>query len=182
MSNLICQSGYLCFLCQQKLSQSSDISIQSRKYKIVDEEPLRRLCSDQYIFILFVYLLIMIGVWREVIYTRWLISVFLMTFFIYSSIMAQGGIIYWTHTRLHSLGPLDCWLHNNLNKNLALTLLAPISPNWSLYISLKNVLREFDKRSKNFLLDDHFINSHNLISWQSMDIVRRKLMFVTIGT
>lgn len=102
-------------LCQQKLSQSSDISIQSRKYKIVDEEPLRRLCSDQYIFILFVYLLIMIGVWREVIYTRWLISVFLMTFFIYSSIMAQGGIIYWTHTRLHSLGLLGCWLHNNLN-------------------------------------------------------------------
>ena len=117
-----CQSGYLCFLCQQKLSQSSDISIQSRKYKIVDEEPLRRLCSDQYIFILFVYLLIMIGVWREVIYTRWLILVFLMTFFIYSSITAQGGIIYWTHTRLHSLGRLGCWLHNNLNKNLALTL------------------------------------------------------------
>ena len=51
-------------------SISSDISIQSRKYKIVDEEPLRRLCSDQYIFILFVYLLIMTGVWREVIYTR----------------------------------------------------------------------------------------------------------------
>ena len=122
LSVQLCQSGYLCFLCQQKLSQSSDFSIQSRKYKIVDEEPLRRLCSDQYIFILFVYLLIMIGVWREAIYTRWLILVFLMTFFIYSSITAQGGIIYWTHTRLHSLGPLGCWLHNNLNKNLALTL------------------------------------------------------------
>ena len=36
------------------------------------------------------------------------------------------------------------------------------SPNWSLYISLKNELREFDSRSKNFLLGDHFINSHNL--------------------
>ena len=56
------------------------------------------------------------------------------------------------------------------------------SPNWSLYISLKNKLREFDKRSKHFLLGDHFINSHNLISWQCMDIVRRKLMLVTIGT
>ena len=123
-----CQSGYLCFLCQQKLSWSSDISIQSRKYKTVDEEPLCGLCSDQYIFILFVYLLIMIGVWREVIYTRWLILykvidiIFPMTFFIYSSIMVQGGIICWTLARLHSLGPLDCWLHNNLNKNLALTL------------------------------------------------------------
>ena len=40
---------------------------------------------------------------------------------------------------------------------------------------LKNELREFDKRSKHFLLDDHFINSLNLISWQCMDIVRRKL-------
>ena len=31
------------------------------------------------------------------------------------------------------------------------------SPNWSPYISLKNVLREFDKRSRHFLLGDHFI-------------------------
>ena len=38
------------------------------------------------------------------------------------------------------------------------------SPNWSLYISLKNELREFDKRSKYFLFGDHFINSHNLVS------------------
>ena len=55
------------------------------------------------------------------------------------------------------------------------------SPNWSPYISLKNVLREFDKRSRHFLLGDHFINSHYLISCQCMDIVRRKLMLVTIG-
>ena len=40
----------------------------------------------------------------------------------------------------------------------------------------KNELREFDKRSKRFLLGDHFINSHNLVSWHCMDIVRRKLM------
>ena len=33
-----------------------------------------------------------------------------------------------------------------------------------------------------FLLHDHFINSPNLISWQCMDIIRRKLMLVTIGT
>ena len=55
-----------------------------------------------------------------------------------------------------------------------------ISPNWSLYISIKNVLREFDKRLRHFLLGDHFINSHNIISWQCMDIIRRKLMLVTI--
>ena len=38
------------------------------------------------------------------------------------------------------------------------------------------------KRSKHFLLDDHFINSHNLNSSQLMYIVRRKLMLVSIGT
>ena len=56
------------------------------------------------------------------------------------------------------------------------------SPNWSLYISLKNELREFDKKSKHFPLGDHFINSHNLVSWHCMDIIGRKLMLVTIGT
>ena len=59
--------------------------------------------------------------------------------------------------------------------------LYPLSPNihnqilqtdlYWLYISLKNKLREFDKRSRPFLLGDHLINSHNLISWQCMDIV-----------
>ena len=56
------------------------------------------------------------------------------------------------------------------------------SPNWSLYIFVKNKLREFDNRSRHFLCGDHFINSHNLISWQCMDIMRRKLMLITIGT
>ena len=51
----------------------------------------------------------------------------------------------------------------------------------SLYISFMEGLREFDKRSRHFLLGDQFINSHNLISGQSMDMVRRKLMLVTIG-
>ena len=36
------------------------------------------------------------------------------------------------------------------------------SPNWFLYISLKNELREFVKRSRYFYLGDHFIKSHNL--------------------
>ena len=38
------------------------------------------------------------------------------------------------------------------------------SPNWSLYIFVKNKLREFDNRSRHFLCGDHFINSHDLIS------------------
>ena len=53
------------------------------------------------------------------------------------------------------------------------------SPNWSLYISLNNKLREFEKRSKYFLFGDHLINSHNLTSWHCMDIIWRKLMLVT---
>ena len=50
------------------------------------------------------------------------------------------------------------------------------SPNWPLYITLKNELREFDKRSKYFLLGDHFINSHNQIltiygyHWEKIDV------------
>ena len=32
-----------------------------------------------------------------------------------------------------------------------------------------------------FLFADQFITSHNLISWQYMDMVKRKLMLVTIG-
>ena len=41
---------------------------------------------------------------------------------------------------------------------------------------------KFNKRSKHFLIVDRFINSHNLVSWQIMDIVGRKLMLVTTGT
>ena len=55
------------------------------------------------------------------------------------------------------------------------------SSNWCPFISLKNELGEFDKRSRHFLFGDQFINSHNLISWQCMDIVGRNLMLVTIG-
>ena len=36
-------------------------------------------------------------------------------------------------------------------------------------------LREFDKRSRHFLLGDQFSNSHNLISGQSMDMGSEKI-------
>ena len=42
------------------------------------------------------------------------------------------------------------------------------------------MLREFEKRSRHFLFCDHFINSHNLISWQCMDIDKRKLKLVKL--
>ena len=43
-------------------------------------------------------------------------------------------------------------------------------------------MREFDKRSRHFLFGNHFVDSHNRISWQCTDIVRRKLLLVTIET
>ena len=42
-------------------------------------------------------------------------------------------------------------------------LINPLSPNIHIQMVWK-VWKEFDKRSKHFLLGDHFINSHNLIS------------------
>ena len=49
-------------------------------------------------------------------------------------------------------------------------------PNWSPYISIKNKLREFDKRSKHFPSGDYFISSPNLFScWLCFDIVWEKI-------
>ena len=80
--------------------------------------------------------------------------------------------------------------HNFPDKYIIIEYFHPLSPNvhihiypnWSVYISLKNQLRELHKRSKHFLFSDHFIISHNLISWKGMDIIGRKLMFGTTGT
>ena len=66
----------------------------------------------------------------------------------------------------------------------------PLSPNTHMQIlqtdlhtfPLRMFWENLKKRSRHFLFRDDFINSHNLISWQWMDIVRRKLMLVTIGT
>ena len=54
------------------------------------------------------------------------------------------------------------------------------SPDSSSYGSKKKKIREFNKRSKYFLVADHFINSHIHFSWQCMEIVRRKLTLVTV--
>ena len=35
---------------------------------------------------------------------------------------------------------------------------------------------------QSIFLGDHFVNSHNLFSWLNIDVVRRKLMWVTLGT
>ena len=62
----------------------------------------------------------------------------------------------------------------------------PLSANIHIQILQTHILQELVERIwekiKAFFSDDHFINSHNLISWQSMDIVKRKLMLVTINT
>ena len=67
----------------------------------------------------------------------------------------------------------------------------PLSPNIHIQILQTDLYTFPSRRSwenlkkiilKHFLLGDHFINSHNLISWQCTDIIRRKLMLVTSGT
>ena len=80
---------------------------------------------------------------------------------------------------IHS-NPVNMYIEGQVNP-LSTTIHIQILQT-DLYIFPLRMCWEFDKRSKHFLLDDHPINSHNLISWQSMDIVRRKLMLVTIGT
>ena len=80
---------------------------------------------------------------------------------------------------IHS-NPVNMYIEGQVNP-LSTTIHIQILQT-DLYIFPLRMCWEFDKRSKHFLLDDHSINSHNLISWQSMDIVRRKLMLVTIGT
>ena len=47
------------------------------------------------------------------------------------------------------------------------------SPNWSLYISLKNELREFDKRSKHFLFSDHVSHCQQQQSYSGLRSPRR---------
>ena len=49
--------------------------------------------------------------------------------------------------------------HNPLSPNIHIQILQS-----DFYIFLKNVLREFDRRSRHFLLGDHLINSQNLFS------------------
>ena len=57
------------------------------------------------------------------------------------------------------------------------------SPVWYWpYISLRNWLREFDKRSKHFPFGNYYINSHNPFSLWCAEIIRRKLMLITLGT
>ena len=69
-------------------------------------------------------------------------------------------------------------------------LLNPLSPNIHIQI-LQTDLYTFPyrmskenliKKIKAFPFGDDFIYSHNLISLQRTDIVRRKLILVTIGT
>ena len=58
------------------------------------------------------------------------------------------------------------------------------SPHWPPYTSsyTSTQLREFALRSKCSPFGNQLSNSHNLYSWWSADVVRRKLMLVTFGT
>ena len=47
------------------------------------------------------------------------------------------------------------WVFSIIHKQI-------LQPDLSIFFSLKNELREFDKRSKYFLVSDHFTYSHHL--------------------
>ena len=70
--------------------------------------------------------------------------------------------------------------------HISVTLQGPISTykfsSLSPYTSLENKLGEFDNISKHSPFDDHFTNSYNLFYWFCMNIVRRKMTLVTIGS
>ena len=66
---------------------------------------------------------------------------------------------------------------NPLSPNIPIQILQTDLQTFPWRISWENLAKD-----QIFSLCDHFVNSHRLCSWQSMDIVRRKLFLVTIGT
>ena len=76
-------------------------------------------------------------------------------------------------------GKVAClWHINPLSPDIHIQILQTDLHTLPLRISWENLI----KPSRHFLFCDHFLYSYNLISWQCMDIVRRKLLLVTIGT
>ena len=67
-----------------------------------------------------------------------------------------------------------------LSPNIHIQILQTDLHTFPLRISWENLMA--DQSIFIFLFSDHFINSHNLISWQDMNIAGRKLKLVTIGT
>ena len=65
---------------------------------------------------------------------------------------------------------------NPLSPNIHIQILQTDLHTFPWRISWENLIKD-----QRFFPCDHFINSHRLCSWLSMDIVRRKLCLVTIG-
>ena len=95
--------------------------------------------------------------------------------------------IFWIlQKRTTSLHP--SWTETeNTNKGLCHAVCYPLSPNIQIQI-LQTDLYTFPLRiswenliKNQGIFSDRFSNSHNLIPWQCMDIVRRQLMLITIG-
>ena len=73
---------------------------------------------------------------------------------------------------------LVCTLLNSLSPNIRIQILQSDLYTFALRISWENLIKD----QGIFSLVIIFINSHNLFSCQHMDIFRRKLMLITIGT
>ena len=76
-------------------------------------------------------------------------------------------------------------LYCSLRKQMTFNLLGPDIHREIILTDLPYifiVLGEFVRRSKQFPFGDHFINSYNLNSCLYIDIVRKNLILVTLGT
>ena len=85
--------------------------------------------------------------------------------YLYMASSQLSKLLPWVKRKSREWNGLSYPLAKNL-RTRPLTLSAPYRETYSHdlfpYISLKNLLREIDKRSKHFPFDDHFDDSHNL--------------------
>ena len=86
--------------------------------------------------------------------------------------------IFTSFVAISHVGILPSWgLINPLSPNINKQILQTDLHTFPYRISWEKLIKD-----QRFSPCDHLINSHRCCTWQSVDIVRRKLMLVTIGT
>ena len=78
------------------------------------------------------------------------------------------------------------WIHDSSDGTQPHSIIVKYSdtnsPYWFPCFSLKNQLREFDKKSEHFLYVSHFLHFHHLFLDYAVLLERRKLISVTLVT
>ena len=151
---LVCLSGIFSGNWQSNLNGRSLLSNYLPHSLLIGR---RRRCPCQHFTFVFVMVLATVAVLNTHLYVIcrhfiWLISLV--------GILPLWGLI----------KPLSANIHKQILQTDLYTF--PYRNSWEKLI----------KDLRFFSLCDHLINSHRCCTWQSMDIVRRKLMLVTFGT